>query len=142
MGYQDNRSDITKYIDDTFPTTIIEQDNVAYEDDQGFTIPTDKPWIRVIIKNIDTNFADIGFPQKTMKRFGMLMIQVFVQEDGGTDLMMQILDQLVTTFEGVQLASGLLFREVKPREAGFIEGWQQANVNIEFDIRESITIVN
>ena len=142
MGFQTNRKDITKYIDDTFPKTLIKQSNVAYEDDQGFTIPTDEPWIRVTIKNVDSNFADIGFPQKTVKRDGMLMIQVFVQENGGTDLMMKIFDQLVTTFAGVQLASGLLFREVRPREAGFIDGWQQANVNIEFDIRETITIVN
>jgi len=141
MTYEANRIAMTKHFVDNFPTTIIKRANMAFSDDEEeFKIPADEPWLRFIIRNNGSEFQSIGFPSKRVERFGLVMIQVFVQ--GGTNELDKILDQLVTTFEGVQKTGGLLFKEVNAREIGFQDGWFQTNVTIEFENQESITIVN
>lgn len=132
-------------------TTINEARTVVYErfeaawgalsaftfENEAFTPPVGLPWVRVSVRNLDSEQECLGSPgHRRFKRNALAFAQVFVPGDSGTKDSDTLAEAFRDIFEGVSV-TGLDFRAASTREVGVDNGWHQTLAEAPFDYRET-----
>ena len=69
---------------------------------------------------------------RTFRTFGVFIVQVFSPTGEGQEDILDLVDKLVTLFEGVQLTGALTFRGADSRDLGVDGKFTQYNVSFPF----------
>lgn len=103
-------------------------------DNQKFDPPDDdEAWARITIQHNDGEQAALGPPpNQFFRRFGLVIIQIFVRAGTATEHLNELCYEALKIYEGQDL-DGIWFRNgrityVPPQE----EKWYQRNVIVEF----------
>ena len=109
-----------------YSATPIAYANVPFEP------PSNSPWVRLTVNYGDGLAGSLGWPNNVLRRDnGLIVIQVFVPVETGSQAAMALIDQIYPIYEHT------LFDDIVPATAsvsatGVSDGWQQFNVTIPF----------
>ena len=96
-----------------------------------FTIPDPpSPFIRLSIKHGDTALLGCGLP-KYQRSIGVVIMQVFVPEGQGDKLALQIVDEICTVLDNVDIST-VRFQSTRVKEVGVAGGFYQLNTLTPF----------
>jgi hypothetical protein len=123
MSLATARRDIEKRLADNWGTTPIAYDNVQFS-------PPATSWIRLSILDGDAIRKNVGNPG-CHRQTGVIMIQIFVTENEGTNVARQYADTLSALYRDVTF-NGITCREASPMNIGLVQGWYQFNVSIPY----------
>lgn len=129
MSFEQIRKDIQTYFSATFTgvgATKIAWDNVT------FTPVSGEAWVRVSIQHTLSDMISTGGANVKIRRRGIMFVQIFIPEGGGTALAEQIADNVGLTLEAHMLPSGVTFQETTKVDAGVSNGWYQVNTSTPF----------
>jgi hypothetical protein len=121
MSYEAERLSIETKLDDNWMTTPIAYENVS------FNPPSNSPWIRLFIINGDSGYNTLN----SFRYVGVVTIQVFTPQNGGTNTARKYADTISAIFRGKEF-DGLIFRASTVKSVGISDGWYQVNVTIPF----------
>lgn len=99
--------------------------------------PPESSWVRVVIRNIDSNQETLG--PKTKRKFlrrALVIIQIFVKPDIGTKEADRLAEKAKNIFEGERVGD-LWFLETNIRETGTDGEWYQLIVETIFNYEET-----
>ena len=100
--------------------------------------PTSGAWARVTVVHDSGEQATLASHQglRRYHRTGTIIVQLFTPAGGG-QVLSDALGKVVTdAFEGVTTESGVIFRNVIPKEIGQDGAWFQVNVQAGFEYDE------
>jgi len=129
MSFASARKNLQAYFSENFsgvPASQIAWDNVRFTPIKG------EPWVRVNIQNNVSDFVAFNGSSVLNRVKGLLFIQVFTPEGEGTLESDVICDDVTSTLQGTQLASGESISSVSKNELGSSNGWFQVNMIAEF----------
>lgn len=93
-------------------------------------------WVRNSIRIPASEQASIGAVKNRWRRFGIVIVQVFVPMNTGDARALQIVDLFVEKFEGKDI-DGITFREATPSKVVPSDGpWYQVNTSCSFFVDE------
>lgn len=108
---------------------------VAY-DNIEFTPPDNAKWIRLSVRNNDTNNLSIGVKgNRRFERYGFIFFQVFIPGDSGTYDGDQLCNAIVDLFEGEKIQN-IYFPKGTYTEYGKEDVWFQYNGSISWEFIE------
>jgi hypothetical protein len=111
---------------------------IAYPD-RAFTLPAaNATWARVTIEHTAGAQRTISQPDQLYTQLGTVIVQVFVPSGSGlaSSQNSDPVQLMQSAFRGVQLAGGVFFMRVTPREVGIDGPWHQTNVTAIFQYDE------
>lgn len=127
-GFADERKAIESRLKNAWTTTPIKFEKVPF--DQIAT-----PYVALFILDGDGSQISLGTP--ALRRWpGIIMVQIFIPEDSGTQIERTYADSIGAIFDRAQFSSGssgtIRCRIPSIKSLGIINGWQQLNVTIPF----------
>jgi len=128
MSVADERTAIENRLAAGWSTTPIRYENVPFKE------PT-APYVALFI--LDGEGLQISLGTPALRRWpGLIKMQIFVQQDSGTQLAKAYADSLGALFDRAQFSSGnsgtIRCRVPSTTEVGITNGWYQLNVTIPF----------
>jgi uncharacterized protein DUF4128 len=104
----------------------------------AFAIPTSGTWARVTIEHTAGAQRTISQPDQLYTQLGTVIVQVFVESGRGLAIAANSdpIQLIQKAFRGVQLAGGVFFMRVSPKEVGRDGPWFQTNVSAVFQYDE------
>lgn len=135
MSYQNAVRAILGAIDAVWAPT---GNPIAYPN-RGFTVPDGKTtWARVTLEHTAGAQRTISQPTQLYTQIGTLIVQVFVPAGSGLGIAAQAdpVALIQSALRGVQLAGGVFFMKVTPREVGIDGPWFQTNISAIFQYDE------
>jgi hypothetical protein len=127
-GFADERIAIEKRFHDTWTTTPIVWGNVPFAEQTG-------PYVALFILDGEGHQVSLGTP--ALRRWaGVIIVQIFVEQDTGTKLARQYADTIGAIFDRAQFSYGssgtIRCRIPSITPVGIENGWFQINVEIPF----------
>lgn len=100
--------------------------------------PDTGAWCRVTLKHTSGRQATLSgeIGSRRFRSTGFVIVQIFTPTGMGLTLTDQLTKIAVRAFQGVTTASGVIFRDVRPTEAGQSGNWHQTNVLADFEYDE------
>ena len=128
MSFADERKAIESRLAAAWTTTPIRYENVPFG-------ATSSPYVALFV--IDGEGQQISLGTPALRRWvGIIMIQVFVPQDTGTQLAKGYADTIGAIFDRAQFSSGnsgtIRCRVPSIQSIGIQNGWHQINVSIPF----------
>jgi hypothetical protein len=90
-----------------------------------------RAWIRPTIVGESGSQKSLGASPR-FRRYGVLIVQVFVPSGDGIDVALGHADALVAALEGQSLASGVVFESVSSQRIGRDGDFYQVNISAPF----------
>jgi hypothetical protein len=110
-------------------------DRVRYENVK-FTIPTSGSWVSLKIVNGGARVAGISANNPLNRYQGLIIVDVFVPEDTGTETARGLADSAASIFRNVQFSSGasgtITTRVPTITPVGIVEGWYQLSMSVGY----------
>lgn len=108
---------------------------VALEGEAGGS--PEQEWVRLTLRQTVANQGTMGKPgSRRFMRQGLAIVQLFVPDNQGTQLLSQRVQGVLDAFEGVTLPGGVWFGQVVTQERGTEGKWLAANVEASFNYEE------
>lgn len=108
---------------------------------EQFTIPSGNrvAWARLIFRHQGSTQYTFGQDGcRKFKRNATAFIQIFTLAGGGEQESAQLVDAILTGFEGVRIVdTTVCFLDVIPREVGPSGKWYQVTVDVNFEYTET-----
>jgi len=128
MSFADERKAIESRMAAAWTTTPIRWENVPFA-------ATSTPYVALFILDGEGNQVSLGSP--ALRRWvGIIVVQIFVQQDTGTQLARSYADTIGAIFDRAQFSSGNsgMIRCQTPsiNNVGVTNGWNQINVTVPF----------
>ena len=129
MSFADERKAIESRLAAAWTTTPIRYENVPFG-----AIST--PYVALFIIDGQGQQISLGTAPVLRRWVGIIMIQVFVPQDTGTQIVKSYADTIGVIFDRAQFSSGnsgtIRCRVPSIQSIGIQNGWQQINVSIPF----------
>lgn len=94
-------------------------------------------WIRLVIREADTQQITIGHHNPLNRTFGVCILQIFVKRGNGDVRIRKIYDDLSKIVVELQTATDwLIVRRARLEIAGTDDSWFQANMTIPFEANQ------
>jgi len=135
MSYQAAVRAIVARIDELWAPT---GNPIAYPN-RAFTLPQgNTTWARVTIEHTAGAQRSISQPDQLYTQLGTVIVQIFVPAGSGLSSSQNSdpVQLMQKAFRGVQLAGGVFFMRVSPKEVGIDGPWHQTNVSAVFQYDE------
>jgi len=131
MSFEDERVAIESRMSDNYSSTTVKYENIPY------TQPTDATWVSLTILSGSGTVDSIGSGANRLERFsGVIQIDIYVPEDGGTKSARDIADLVHTVFDNVQFSSGssgtITTRVPSYSTLGVEAGWHHSVVSVAY----------
>ena len=128
MSVADERKAIESRLAAAWATTPIRYENVP------FAAPS-TPYVALFILDGEGNQVSLGTP--ALRRWtGIIIVQVFVPQDTGTQIAKSYADTIGAIFDRAQFSSGnsgtIRCRVPSVKSIGITNGWNQVNVSVPF----------
>lgn len=129
MSFADERSAIENRLSTNWTSTPVQYDNVP------FTKPDDNTYVRLNILTGDSTQIDMA-PTPTHRSVGVIVMQVFVPVNSGTNTARSHADSLAAIFRNVSFSVGdsgsILCRSPSITRVGEVDGLFQLNVSVPY----------
>jgi len=127
-GFEDERRAIESRMAANWTTTPIRYENVPFTE-------TREPYVACFIRDGEGHQISLG--TVALRRWsGLIIIQIFVQQDKGTTLAKTYADTVAAIFDRAEFSTGnsgpIRCRIPSITEVGVTNGWFQVNVTIPF----------
>lgn len=131
MSFEDERVAIEGRFAANYSNTVIKYENIP------FTEPVDTAWVTLTILSGGGNVDSIGTGDSRLERFsGVIQIDIYVPEDGGTKTARDIADLVHAIFDNVQFSSGssgtITTRVPSYSTLGIEGGWHHSVVSVAY----------
>ena len=131
MSFEDERVAVEAKMAAEYSSTTVQYENIP------FSQPTDTAWVSLTILSGGGNVDSIGSGTGRLERFsGVIQIDIYVPEDGGTKAARDIADLVHAIFDNKQFSSGssgtITTRVPSYSTLGVEGGWHHSVVSVAY----------
>lgn len=108
-------------------------------ENEKFDPPVSGPWARFTSRIRGATQETLGRANnRRFQRTGSVFIQIYVENDDGTNTSKTLAQTVMDGFEGIRITGTTVrFLDVIPREVGQDGKWHQTNVEVNFQFDET-----
>jgi hypothetical protein len=133
MSFADERAAIAGRFSSNWSGTTA--DRIRWEN-QKFRQPESGAWVSLSIRNGEARVAGISANDPLNRYLGIIIVDVFVPEDTGTDTARTLADAAAAIFRNVQFSAGssgtITTRVPSIFPAGTRNGWYQLSMSVRY----------
>lgn len=131
MSFDHERRAIENRFAANYSATGVKYENVPFDQ------PDNSSWVAITVLSGEGQTASIGTGSSQLKRFsGIIQMDVYTVEDGGTSGGRQLADTIATIFDNVQFSSGssgtITTRVPSFATRGVENGWHHSVVSVAY----------
>jgi len=88
-------------------------------------------WVRITNIPGDSNQASMGGSTNLHRQFGLVLLELYIDQDSGARRSVELADLAINFFHGLAL-TGITFRSPDTAHIGIVDGWLQKNVSCDY----------
>ena len=129
MSFADERLAIERQFANNYAGTVVKYENVPF-------VQPNSAWVSLHLLSGEGNQVSVGTARSLHRYVGVVQVDIYIPEDGGTAQSRTIADVVEAIFRGKQIAAGssgtITFRTPFYVSHGIENGWYRATVSTTY----------